>query len=312
MPDHKKILVTGGTGMVGQGFTRLETNHELVLFGSQQYDLRREQDVCDMMYRIQPDAIIHLAAKVGGVKGNSDYVADFFYDNIIINTNVLETAKNYKIPKVVSLLSTCVYPDDVTYPLTEGQVHDGEPHHSNFGYAYAKRMLDVHSRAIRQQHDLNYITAIPNNLYGIHDNFDLENGHVLPAIIRKVHEAKLTGKPPVFWGSGRSLREFTYADDIAKALLILIENYDGTAPVNIGKTGETSIWSVVRNICKILEYDGKVIWDINKPEGQHRKPSSNDNFLKICPDFEYTSLELGLKKTCSWFMETYPDVRGVE
>ena len=120
-----------------------------------------------MFEDVKPEAVIHLAAKVGGVKGNTDYIADFFFDNILINTNVLQVASAFKVPKVVSLLSTCVYPDKVTYPLTEDQVHNGEPHYSNFGYAYAKRMLDVYSRAIRQQYGLNYVTAVPNNLYGL-------------------------------------------------------------------------------------------------------------------------------------------------
>ena len=134
-----RILITGGTGLVGSAFRSIETEHELILYGSDQYDLRREQDADDMIYRAHPDAIIHLAAKVGGVKGNSDYAADFFYDNMIINLNVLNCARLYKVPKVLSLLSTCIYPDNPSYPLTEDQIHSGEPHPSNFGYAYAKR-----------------------------------------------------------------------------------------------------------------------------------------------------------------------------
>ena len=307
-----KILVTGGTGMVGSAFKNIETKHELILVGSKDYNLRLGSDCRCMIADVQPDAIIHLAAKVGGVKGNTDYVADFFRENVLMNTNLLDAAKNQNIKKVVSLLSTCVYPDTVTYPLTEDQIHNGEPHPSNFGYAYAKRMLEVHSRAIRQQYGLNYVTAVPNNLYGKNDNFDLENGHVIPAIIRKLYEAKKAEKPPVFWGSGRALREFTYSDDIAKSLLSLAENYDGAAPVNIGKTGEISIWTLVRKICKLIEYEGEVIWDDQKPEGQYRKPSCNQKFLKICPNFKYTSLDDGLKATCDWFVKTYPGVRGVK
>ena len=159
-----KILVTGGTGMVGQGFTRIETKHDLVLVGSE-YNLTSPSCTSKMLTDHKPDAIIHLAAKVGGVKGNTDYVADFFHQNILINTNLLHIAKEYNVEKVVSLLSTCIYPDKVSYPLTEDQMHNGEPHISNFGYAYAKRMLEVHSRAIRQQYNLKYITAVPNNLY---------------------------------------------------------------------------------------------------------------------------------------------------
>ena len=152
-----RILITGGTGMVGSAFKSLDTDHELLLYGSDTYNLLREQDVCDMIYRAHPDAIIHLAAKVGGVKGNSDFVSDFFYENIQMNTHLLETARIYKIPKVLSLLSTCIYPDNPSYPLTEDQIHSGEPHQSNFGYAYAKRMLEVQSRAYNEQFGNNFV-----------------------------------------------------------------------------------------------------------------------------------------------------------
>ena len=306
-----KILITGGTGMVGSAFENIETEHELVQYGSQAYNLLREQDVCDMIYRSQPDAIIHLAARVGGVKGNSDFVSDFFYENIQMNTNLLETARIYKVPKVLSLLSTCIYPDNPEYPLTEEQIHNGEPHQSNFGYAYAKRMLEVHSRAIRSQYGLKYITAVPNNIYGLKDNFDLENSHVIPAMIRKFHEAKIKNTDVVLWGSGQPMREFTNSKDIAKALLLLLESYEGALPINIGSTAEISIKEVSQIISKEIGFTGKIIWDTSKPEGQLKKPSSNEKFLDMCPNFCYTDLEDGLKETISWFKNNYPNVRGL-
>ena len=297
--------------MVGSAFKNIETEHEFILVGSADYDLRFGSDCRCMIADHQPEAIIHLAAKVGGVEGNTDYVADFFRDNILINTNLLDAAKNQNIKKVVSLLSTCVYPDAVTYPLTEDQIHSGEPHRSNFGYAYAKRMLEVHSRAIRQQYGLNYITAVPNNIYGLNDNFDLENGHVIPAIIRKIWEAKESNKNPVFWGSGRALREFTFAEDIARALVLLVENYDDPEPINIGSPGEVSILQVVEKISNCLNFLGETSWDLLKPEGQFRKPSSNEHFVKLFPSFRYTEFDKGIEKTCEWFTRRYPNVRGV-
>ena len=248
-----RVLITGGTGMVGSAFEAAQTSHELILVGSKQYDLRSWHDTQMMMINIAPDAVIHLAARVGGVKGNTDFVADFFSDNININTNVLQASKKFGVKKVVSLLSTCVYPDKVEYPLTENQIHNGPPHLSNFGYAYSKRMLDVQSRALRQQYGCNFICAIPNNLYGPHDNFDLENGHVIPAIIRKIWEAKQTGAAPVFWSDGSALREFTYAPDLSKILLHLLSEYNDPAPINIGIAEERSIASVVDLVCKNLE-----------------------------------------------------------
>ena len=307
-----KILITGGTGMVGSAFEGLDTSHHIVGYGSQTYNLLHEDQVCDMIYRNRPDAIIHLAARVGGVKGNSDFVADFFYENITMNTNLLNAAKNYKVPKVLSLLSTCVYPDKTTYPITEDQMHAGEPHSSNFGYAFAKRMLEVHSRAIRKQYGLNYITAVPNNIYGPNDNFDLNCGHVIPAIIRKLWDAKQNNTTPVFWGTGKPLREFTYSKDIARLLLFLLENYDDPTPINIGNTGEISIFDLVSKVASCMGIDQPdEIWDTSKPEGQHRKPSCNDRFREICPDFKYTSMNQGLKETVKWFEENYPNVRGV-
>ena len=307
-----RVLITGGTGMVGSAFNNLKTAHELIFVCSKDYDLTSIKDTKRMFQDNSPDTVIHLAAKVGGIKANSDYMSEFLHKNMLINLNVLNSARIYKINKVVSLLSTCVYPDNPNYPLTEDQIHNGEPHESNFGYAYAKRMLEVQSRAIRKQYGLKYITAIPNNIYGENDNFDLENGHVLPAIIRKVYEAKLTGSSPVFWGSGRPLREFTYSYDIATALINLAENYEDVSPVNIGKTGEISILSVVEKICNILEFEGKVTWDIEKPEGQYRKPSDNNLFLNIYPNFKYTDINEGLQKTCNWFLNHYPNIRGAK
>jgi GDP-L-fucose synthase len=304
------ILITGGTGLVGSSFKNVITDNKFVYIGSE-YDLTKKRESDRMLYDFSPDAVIHLAAKVGGVKGNMTMMYDFYTDNIKINTNVIDSCKEFGVKKVVSLLSTCVYPDNVKYPLTEDQIHNGEPHSSNFGYAYAKRMLDVHSRAVRKQYNLNYVTAVPNNIYGPNDNFDLENGHVIPAIIRKIYESKKTNKIPVFWGSGMPLREFTYSKDIARAVLRLLENYDGIDPVNIGKTGDISIKEVVKIISECLGYSGEIHWDKSKPEGQYKKPSSNEKFLNMFGDFEYTDFRQGIEETCKWFEEKYPKVRGV-
>jgi GDP-L-fucose synthase len=261
------------------------------------------------------DCIIHLAARVGGIKANSDFVGDFYLDNMDINHNVLDQAKVDEVKKVVSLLSTCVYPDAafVKYPLTEEQLHLGPPHPSNFGYAYAKRMVDVMSRAYRKQHGCNFITAIPNNLYGENDNFDLVNGHVIPALMRRIWEAKLNDSPAVeCWGNGSPLREFTYSGDVANILLFLLENYDDKSPINIGNVEECSIKEVVDLLCGYLEYDGKIVWDSSKPSGQYRKPSSNARLLELGWNREdYTPLKEGLKKVCEWFKMNYPSVRGV-
>lgn len=302
-----RILVTGGTGMVGSAFKNMKTNHDLILVGSKDCNLIDYDQTFKMFDYYMPNAVIHLAAKVGGVKGNSDYVADYFHENIVMNTNVLDISRRFRVGKVLSLLSTCIYPDDPFWPLTEDQIHKGEPHKSNFGYAYAKRMLEVHSRAIRQQYGLKYITAVPNNIYGPNDNFDLENGHVVPAIIRKFHENN-----PVLWGDGAPLREFTYSKDIAKALLLLLEYYDGESPINIGNTKEISIREIAEKISVFFPSVRTIDWDVSKPKGQYRKPSSNKKFLSMFPEFKYTDIHEGLNETVKWFKEKYPNVRGVE
>jgi len=298
-------LITGGSGMVGNAFKQILPNADYI----------SKDEFNNFSYDIKDKNVIHLAARVGGVKANTDFIADFYTENSIINRKVLEYANVGKAKKVVSLLSTCVYPDApyVTYPLTEDQLHMGPPHHSNFGYAYAKRMIDVMSRAYRQQYGCNFITAIPNNLYGENDNFDLENSHVIPALMRKILEAKTNGKSSVeVWGDGSPLREFTYSLDIAKILIFLLENYDEPEPINIGNTEEYSIKEVVQILCDELEYDGKIDWNITKPNGQFRKPSSNKKLLDLgWKESDYTSLKEGLKKTCDWFKINYPNVRGV-
>ena len=293
--------------MVGTAFRQL--------LPDAQYPTRKEMDLLKEASFLGVDCVIHLAAKVGGVKANSDFVADFYLDNMKINHNVLSQAKEDGVKKVVSLLSTCVFPDApyINYPLTEVQLHLGPPHKSNYGYAYAKRMIDVMSRAYREQHGCNFITAIPNNLYGENDNFDLESSHVIPAIIRKVLEAKINNKTFIeCWGDGSPLREFTYSEDIAKILLFLLENYNDPEPINIGNTGEHSIKEIVGLVCSIMDYDGEVRWDTSRPSGQHRKPSSNQKLLDLGWDKKWhTSLEKGLTKTCEWVKDNYPLIRGV-
>tara|TARA_R110002060_G_scaffold6048_1_gene9204 strand:- start:531 stop:1469 length:939 start_codon:yes stop_codon:yes gene_type:complete len=307
-------LITGGSGMVGAAMKRV---HPSGYYPTRQdEDLLQESALYNELRALKYDYIIHLAAKVGGIKANMDFMGDFYRENEKINQNVLHAAKEAKVKKVVSLLSTCVYPDApyITYPLTENQLHLGPPHASNFGYAYAKRMVDVMCRAYRQQFGCNFITAIPNNLYGKNDNFDLENSHVIPALMRKIWEAKLNDLPSVeCWGAGKSLREFTYSEDIAHILLFLLENYNGEHPINIGNTEEYSIKQVVELLCEYLEYEGQIVWNISKPSGQYKKPSSNKKLLNLGWDKNiYTPLKEGLKKTCNWFKINYPNVRGVK
>lgn len=287
---------------------------DAIFLSSKHFDLREKIDANKAFSIYSPKAVIHLAAKVGGLGANMSQMADFYTDNTLINTNVLARAHEHRVEKVVSLLSTCVYPADVQYPLTEEQLHLGPPHESNHGYAHAKRMLDVQSRAYRQQYGCNFITAIPNNLMGENDNFHLQDSHVIPAMIRKIYEAEQNNEPFVeLWGSGKPVREFTYSGDVAKILLLLLEEYDGEQPINIGNSEEYSISFLAEKISKHIGYKGKIIWDTTKPDGQQKKPSSNEKFLSCCSwrVEDYTKLDDGLKIVCGWYKKIYPDVRGI-
>ena len=197
---EKKVLVTGGRGLVGSA---LDADVKI----GREYDLTNTNETRKMFEYHQPTHVIHCAGKVGGVGGNMNHKGEYFYDNIMMNTNVIEEARRSGVKKLVSFLSTCVFPDDVEYPLTEEKIHKGEPHFSNNAYAYAKRMADVQINAYREQYGLNYTSVIPTNIYGPNDNYDTKNSHFLPALIKKIHNARIKNKKTItLWGNGKSKR----------------------------------------------------------------------------------------------------------
>lgn len=305
-------IVTGAGGLLGSEIMRLSP--ESIGLTQKDCDLKESAWLIEnISSQMGIKTVIHCAATVGGVKANSDRIADFFDDNMKMNMNVMKEC-NSSGSKLVSVLSTCVYPDApyVKYPLTEDQLHMGPPHHSNFGYAYAKRMLEVQGRAYRHQFGCNFISVIPNNLYGPNDNYDLNGGHVIPALIRKFHEAMLQGSEEVVvWGTGRPLREFTFSRDAARIILWLAENYDDQEPVNIGNPEQVSIESLAKMISEEIGFEGLVRFDTSKPDGQYEKPSSNERLRSLGWTGEYTSLRAGLRETIKSFRGRYPNVRGV-
>ena len=309
--NQNEILVTGGSGMVGHALKRVIP--EAIFVSSKDYDLRSHFEAEIMFATHAPKYVIHLAAKVGGIKANMEKLGDFYRDNALINTNVLESARRFRVRKVVSLLSTCIYPNEVVYPLTEDQIHNGPPHQSNYAYAYAKRMLDIQSRAYREQYGCNFVTAVPNNLFGENDNYDLNDSHVIPAIMHKMYLAKQNGQRVVLWGDGSPLREFTYSLDLANILLFLMEHYDKPEPINIGNTGEYAILDIAQLIASRLDYNGEIVWDTTKPAGQLRKPSDNSRLHSLGwrPEM-YTDFKDSLSSACDWFVENYGTARGTE
>jgi GDP-L-fucose synthase len=303
-----KALVTGATGLLGSEIVKL--SNDFIGVSSSDINLLND-NFLDVMPN-DVDVVIHCAAKVGGVKANTEFVSDFFQENMKMNMNIINACHEKKV-KLVSILSTCIYPDRdyVKYPLTEDQLHSGPPHHSNFGYAYAKRMLDVQTRAFRKQYGSNFITVIPNNLYGKNDNYNLDSGHVIPSLVRKFYEAKKFNNNVSIWGTGTPLREFTLAEDAAKIIIWLARNYNEERPVNIGNTEQFSIKDVVEKISNIFEFRNEIIFDNSKPDGQFMKPSSNEYLKSLGWDENYTNIEDGLRKTIFHFIERYPNVRGI-
>jgi GDP-L-fucose synthase len=308
-----RLLVTGANGLVGSQF-----KGDIIQITSKHGDLKNPKTIDSLLHfyadkelrkEYAVDKIIHCAAKVGGVGGNMKYKGEFFYDNIMINTNVIESARKHGVKKFVAFLSTCVFPDNVEYPLTESKIHLGPPHFSNDAYAYAKRMAEVQIRAYREQYGLNYTSVIPTNIYGPNDNFNLENGHVIPSLIHKCYLARENNTDLVIWGSGEPLREFIYSKDVAELALWVLDNYDESEPIILSTSEEISIKDVVKIIVEAMNFKGNVIFDKTKPDGQFRKPSDNSKLMSYLPDFKFTPFDVGIKETVEWFEENYPNIK---
>ena len=223
----KTILITGGTGLVGKAIQTVSTNYDykFIFLSSKDCDLTSYSNTLYTFSSYNPDYVIHLAACVGGLFKNMAYKVDMYEKNILINLNVLKVCHEIKVKKLISCLSTCIFPDKTTYPINETMLHNGPPHTSNDAYAYAKRMLEVQSRAYQEQYGDNFICIIPTNIYGSYDNFNLQDSHVIPGLIHKCYLAKKENKPFVIAGSGTPLRQFIYSEDLAILILWTIENY---------------------------------------------------------------------------------------
>jgi GDP-L-fucose synthase len=302
---ENKILVTGGYGLVGSEFNK--SNY--IPLSSSEADLRIREDVNHIFKTIKFDGVIHCAGKVGGLGGNMVNKGQFFYDNIMINTNVIESARVNGIKNLVSFLSTCIFPDNVEYPLTESKIHLGPPHFSNDAYAYAKRMADIQIRAYREQYGLNYKSVIPTNIYGFNDNYNIENGHVIPSLIHKCYLARENKTDFEIWGTGKPLREFIFSSDVAKLTEWVLENYNESEPIILSTSEEISIKNVVDIIVELMNFKGNVKWNTDKPDGQFRKPSDNSKIKSYLPDFKFTPLYEGLKYTIDYFEKNYNIVR---
>jgi GDP-L-fucose synthase len=301
---ENNILVTGGNGLVGSEFI----GDKYYKPSSKEYNLIDKEETHHLMSK-KFDGVIHCAAKVGGVGANMKYKGDFFYDNIMMNTNVINGARLSNVKNLVCFLSTCIFPDNIEYPLTEKKIHLGPPHFSNDAYAYAKRMADIQIKAYREQYGLNYKSVIPTNIYGPNDNYSLENGHVIPSLIHKCFLARENKTDFVVWGSGKPLREFIFSQDVAKLTEWVLENYDEPEPIILSTSEEISIREIVSMITDLMDFKGKVLFDTTKPDGQFRKPSDNSKIKTYLPDFKFTPIYDGLKTTIKHFEKDYKNIR---
>ena len=297
-----KLLVTGANGLLGRSIVENVREFTVYPLTHQHCDLTDFHATKAVFDYIKPDYVIHTAAVVGGIGSNMNHPGRFYNTNININNNVLEAARLSGVKKLVSYMSTCVFPDNAPHPLKVEDIHSGPPHPSNAAYAHAKRMLDVQSNAYRSEYGCNFITLIPCNLYGEHDNYDLANGHVLPSLIHKAFLAKEKGVPLEVWGTGKPLREFMYVRDMARISLAMLDFYNESEPLIISPDAEISIKEVVELIVDYADLDGYTLLT-DKPDGQYSKPSDNSRFRAISPDFKFTSIEEGLKKTIKHFFD---------
>lgn len=312
MDTDAKIYVAGSRGLVGSAMVRTlqaQGYHNLVLPTSQALDLRNQAAVEAFFAQEQPEYVFLAAAKVGGIQANNTYRAEFLYDNLMIEANIIHSAYRHGVKKLLFLGSSCIYPKLCPQPMQEDYLLTGFLEPTNEPYAIAKiaglKLCENYSR----QYGVNFISAMPTNLYGINDNFHLANSHVLPALMRKFHEAKIHNQPTVtVWGTGTPLREFLYVDDLADALVFLMNTYNEIAFVNVGTGQEVSIKELALTIQAVVGYEGDLVFDTTKPDGTPRKLLDVSR-LQAAGWQANTDLKTGIEQTYAWFLGHYDSLR---
>ena len=294
----RNVVVTGGSGFVGKRLQKVRP--DWTYLSSKDVDLRSFYDVWDFLRENKPDAVIHLAGKVGGIKDNAEHPAEFFHQNVMMNTNIVHACYKAGVKRLLASLSTCAFPDVVDkYPFTEEDLLRGPPAETNRAYGFAKRALYVQLQAYRNQYGLDYSCFCPSNLYGPEDNFDEDRSHFVPACIKKIDDAP-ESHVVEFWGTGTPLRQQLFVDDLCKAIPLLLERHHSDTPLIVAPDENLSIRDMAK-LCRAI---------INKPlsfyfngqlEGQHRKDGSNIKFKELFPDFKFTRFNIGLRKTYEWY-----------
>ena len=308
MKKNSKIYIAGHRGLVGSAIVRnLESNGftNIITRTHAELDLTNQADVRKFFEEERPEYVFLAAAKVGGIHANNTYPADFIYDNLMIQNNVIKAAHDFKVTKLLFLGSTCIYPKMAPQPIKEEYLLTGALEETNEAYAVAKIAGLEMCKFFKRQYGDNFISCMPTNLYGPNDNFDLKNSHVLPALIRKFHEAKVNGSEVVeVWGTGTPLREFIYVDDMAAACVFLMENYDGEQHVNIGTGEEVSIRQLAETIKEVVGFEGELVFNTDMPDGTPRKLTTVDK-LHGLGFMHKVSLNEGIRMAYEWFLENY-------
>ena len=303
-----KIYVAGHRGLVGSAIVRnLEAKgyKNIICRTHRELDLTNQEEVRRFFEEEKPEYVFLAAAKVGGIHANNTYPADFIYDNLMIQNNVIKAAHDFKVKKLLFLGSTCIYPKMAPQPIKEEYLLTGSLEETNEAYAVAKIAGLEMCKFFKRQYGDNFISCMPTNLYGPNDNFDLKNSHVLPALIRKFHEAKVNNSDVVeVWGTGTPLREFLYVDDMADACVFLMENYDGEQHVNIGTGEEVSIKELAETVKEVVGFEGELVFNTDMPDGTPRKLTTVDKLHGLGWKHK-VSLNEGIKLAYNWFLENY-------
>jgi len=302
-----RVVVTGGAGFLGGAVTarlRARGAQQIVVPRSSEYDLVDGDAVRRLLADTRPDLIIHLAARVGGIAANQDNPGKFFYENLMMGVQLLHEAWKSGVPKVVAAGTICAYPKFCPTPFREDDIWNGYPEETNAPYGIAKKALTVQSAAYREQYGFNSVVVYPVNLYGPGDNFDLHSSHVIPALLRKFHEAKAAKMPNVtLWGDGSPTREFFYVDDCAEGIILAAEKYDSSDPVNLGSGEEIAIKDLAQRIQKLVGFEGGIVWDTSKPNGQPRRKLDVTRARERLGFEATTTLAEGLEKTYAWMVK---------
>jgi GDP-L-fucose synthase len=296
-----KILVTGGSGLVGKYLNDILP--EAIYMSSKDYNLIRIDEVRDMINEYEPDFVIHLAARVGGIMDNMKYPVDYLEENVLMNTNILKVCHEFEVEKVIAVLSTCIYPDvSETYPMKEEELFNGPPTPTNFSYGFAKRCMAAHIDSYVKQYNKKWSYLIPCNLYGEYDKYGEHNSHFVSALIRKIYE---NDEQIIMWGTGKPLRQFMYGGDLARVIKYMIDN-NIVDNFNVSPKEVYSINEIAEIGKKACKKDKIVVnYDNSKPDGQYRKDVDSSKLLSVLSNFEFTSLEVGIEKVYDNFSKRY-------